>query len=143
MPPYKKHFRRRKMKDYDPKLICFSCNFGWGFLLGEEALKSKVKSWIPVACSGKIDTVHILNAFRHGADGVLILGCPEGHCHFQDGNYQTRKKVYLLQKVLEAYGIHQKRVKMVFSVDSEGKKIPQLINEMNESIRHLGPVKTV
>ena len=131
------------MKDYEPKLVCFSCNFGWGFLSGEEALKSKINNWIPVACSGKIDTVHILNAFRQGADGVLILGCPEGHCHFQDGNYQTSKKIYLLQKILDAYGIHQKRVKMVFSIDSEGKKIPQLISEMGESIRHLGPIKTV
>jgi len=87
--------------------------------------------------------VHILNAFRLGADGVLILGCPEGHCHFQDGNYQTSKKVHLLQRVLDAYGIHRKRVKMVFSVDSEGRKIPQLISEMNESIRHLGPMKTL
>jgi coenzyme F420-reducing hydrogenase delta subunit len=36
-----------------------------------------------------------------------------------------------------------KRVRMVFSVDSEGKKIPQLIKEMSESIRHLGPVKHI
>ena len=116
------------MKNYEPKLVCFSCNFGWGFLAGEEKLKEKVKNWIPVACSGKIDTVHILKAFRQGADGVLVLGCPEGHCHFQDGNYQTSKKIYLLQKVLDAYGIDQKRVKMAFSVDSEGKRIPQMIN---------------
>lgn len=129
------------MKNYEPKLICFSCNFGWGFLTGEEKLKSKVKNWIPVACSGKIETTHVLKAFRQGADGVLILGCPEGHCHFQDGNYQTSKKVHLLQRVLDAYGIDQKRVKMVFAVDSEGKKIPQLVNEMSEGIRHLGPMK--
>ena len=138
-----KTFQEKKMKDYEPKLICFSCNFGWGFLSGEEALKSKVKNWIPVACSGKIDTVHILNAFRQGADGILILGCPEGHCHFQDGNYQTSKKIHLLQRVLDAYGVDQKRLRMVFSVDAEGRKIPQLINEMSESIRHLGPMKGV
>jgi F420-non-reducing hydrogenase iron-sulfur subunit len=131
------------MKNYEPKLVCFSCNFGWGFLAGEENLKAKVKNWIPVACSGKIDTVHILKAFRQGADGILILGCPEGHCHFQDGNYQTSKKVYLLQRVLDAYGIDKKRVRMTFAVDSEGKKIPQMINEMSEGIRHLGPMQPI
>jgi F420-non-reducing hydrogenase iron-sulfur subunit len=129
------------MKDYEPKLVCFSCNFGWGFLPGEETLKTKIKSWIPVACSGKIDTNHVLNAFRRGADGVLILGCLEGECHFQDGNYQTSKKVYLLQKMLEAFGVDKRRVKMVFALDADGHKIPQMIREMSESLRHLGPVK--
>ena len=129
------------MKHYEPKLVCFSCKFGWGYLSDEKTLASKVKNWIPVVCSGKIDTVHVINAFRSGADGVLILGCPEGHCHFQDGNYQTSKKVYLLQKVLDAYGIERKRVRMQFSLDSEGKKIPLLINEMSEGIRHLGPLR--
>jgi F420-non-reducing hydrogenase iron-sulfur subunit len=129
------------MKNYEPKLVCFSCKFGWGFLGDENAMVSKIKNWIPVVCSGKVDTSHILEAFRAGADGVLILGCPEGHCHFQDGNYQTSKKVYLLQKVLEAYGIEQKRVKMKFSLDPEGKKIPQLINELKEGIKSLGPLK--
>jgi len=129
------------MKNYEPKLVCFSCKFGWGFLGDENAMVSRIKNWIPVVCSGKVDTSHILEAFRAGADGVLILGCPEGHCHFQDGNYQTSKKVYLLQKVLETYGIEPKRVKMKFSLDPEGKKIPQLINELKESIKSLGPLK--
>jgi F420-non-reducing hydrogenase iron-sulfur subunit len=129
------------MNTYEPKLVCFSCNFGWGYLAGDKVLTSKVKSWIPVACSGKIDSTHIINAFQKGADGVLVLGCPEGHCHFQDGNYQTSKKVYLLHKVLEAFGIEQKRLRMRFALDSEGKKIPQLINELSESIRYLGPLK--
>ncbi len=129
------------MKEYEPKLVCFSCNFGWGYLAGEQALKAKIRNWIPVTCSGKIDTAHILKAFRQGADGVLILGCPEGHCHFQDGNYQTSKKVQLLYKVLETYGIDPRRVRMVLALDPEGRKIPQLIREMGESIRHLEPMK--
>jgi F420-non-reducing hydrogenase iron-sulfur subunit len=129
------------MKNYEPKLVCFSCKFGWGYLANDKGSSTKVKNWIPVVCSGKIDTVHILDAFRSGADGVLILGCPEGHCHFQDGNYQTSKKVFLIQKVLEAYGIESKRVKMQFSLDADGKRIPNLINEMSENIRHMGPLR--
>jgi len=131
------------MEDYRPKLICFSCKFGWGYLSGEETLASRIENWIPVVCSGKIDTSQILKAFRAGADGVLILGCSEGHCHFQDGNYQTRKKVYLLQKVIKAFGIEQERLQIDLSLDPEGKKIPQLINEMKENLAKLGPVKSI
>ena len=131
------------MEEYRPKLICFSCKFGWGYLSGEETLASRIENWIPVVCSGKIDTHQILKAFRAGADGVLILGCSEGHCHFQDGNYQTRKKVYLLQKVIEAFGIERERLQIDLSLDPEGQNIPQLINAMKENLAKLGPVKSI
>jgi F420-non-reducing hydrogenase iron-sulfur subunit len=131
------------MADYIPKLVCFSCKFGWGYLAEKKATGSLIKNWVPVVCSGKIETSHILRAFRAGADGVLILGCPEGHCHYQDGNYQTMKKVYLLQKVVETFGIEPERLQMRFSSDPEGRSIPGFIVEMEENLRKLGPVKSV
>jgi len=129
------------MEKYNPKLVCFSCKFGWGYLTEEPSLASKINSRIPVVCSGKIDTSHILKAFRAGADGVLILGCSEGHCHYQNGNVQTKKKVLLLQKVLETFGIEPQRVEIRFSLDPEGKSMPHLLNKMKENLIKLGPVK--
>jgi len=129
------------MKDYKPRLVCFSCKFGWGYLKGNDELAASVRNWIPVTCSGKVDATHILNAFKNGADGVLILGCPEGECHFQDGNYQTKKKVLLLKKVLTAFGIEPQRVRMELSIDPEGKTIPALVEKMAGEIKKLGPVK--
>ena len=130
------------MKNFEPKLVCFSCKFSWGYLGNEATLSSQVKNWIPIICSGKVDTNHIVDAFKHGADGVLILGCSEGDCHYQDGNFEARKRVYLLQKVLSAYGIEPERVKIELSVDPEGKKIPELVKKMSETIKKLGPVRS-
>jgi len=73
--------------DYDPKVVCFSCNFGWGYLSDTGAVDAQVKHWVRVPCTGKIDPIYILQAFKRGADGILVLGCPMGNCHFQDGNY--------------------------------------------------------
>jgi F420-non-reducing hydrogenase iron-sulfur subunit len=129
------------MEKYKPKLVCFSCKFGWGFLSDEPALASKITNWIPVVCSGKIDTSHVLKAFRAGADGVLILGCSEGHCHFQDGNIQAEKRVLLLQKVIETFGIEPERLKIQFSIDPGGMSIPSLINKLEKDLIKLGPVK--
>ena len=108
------------MQPYEPKIVCFSCDFGWGYLTGRDVLSVKIKHWVPVICSGKMDSTHIMKAFREGADGVLILGCPDGDCHFQDGNYQTRKKVHLLHKVLDSYGIDTRRLRMELGTDPEG-----------------------
>jgi F420-non-reducing hydrogenase iron-sulfur subunit len=127
------------MQPYEPKIVTFSCSFGWGYLVGREVLALRLKNWIPVICSGKVDTTHILKAFRQGADGVLILGCPDGHCHFQDGNYQTSKKVLLLQRVLAEFGLDPRRVRMEMAVDPEGRRIPQLIKELSDTVRALDP----
>jgi coenzyme F420-reducing hydrogenase delta subunit len=129
------------MKQYEPKLVCFSCKFGWGYLGDEEELRHRVKNWVPIICSGKIDAVHILEAFKQGADGVLILGCAEGDCNYQDGNFEARKRVLLLQGILKAYGIEKERLKIEFSVDPEGNAIPQIVKEMSDAVAKLGPVK--
>ena len=131
------------MEAYDPKLVCFSCNFGWGYLSEHQSLATSIRNWIPVTCSGKIETSYILKAFRSGADGVLILGCPEGHCHFQDGNYQTRKKVLLIQKIMDTFGIEPERLSINLSLNPDGEKIPRLIDEMRVSLASLGPVKNI
>jgi len=131
------------MKHYEPKLVCFSCKFGWGYLADEEDLRHRIKNWVPIICSGKIDAIHILDAFKQGADGVLILGCPEGDCHYQDGNYEARKRVYILQRVLESYGIEKERLKIELSVDPQGNTIPQIVKQMSDAVAKLGPVKKV
>jgi F420-non-reducing hydrogenase iron-sulfur subunit len=131
------------MGHYEPKIVCFSCKFGWGYLEDDAALSRQIKNWIPIICSGKIDSTHILDAFRRGADGVLILGCPEGNCHYQDGNFEARKRVYLLQKMLEPYGIEKERLRIVLSADPSGKQIPELVKETSDRIEKLGPLKKI
>ncbi len=131
------------MSDFEPKLVCFSCRFGWGYLGDQHALSAQIKNWIPIICSGKVDATHVLDAFKHGADGVLILGCPAGECHYQDGNAESKKRILLLQKLLDACGIDPSRVRMEMSLDPEGKKIPGLVKNMSDTIKKLGPVKMV
>ena len=127
------------MRDFTPKLVCFTCKFGWGYLNGNGNAK-RLKNLVLVACSGKVDATHIIDAFREGADGVLILGCPDRECHFQTGNYQARKRVMLLKKVLKEFGIESGRLKIVLSLDPEGAKIPVFIEEMKKEIAELGPL---
>ncbi len=129
------------MKDYRPKILCFKCNFGWGYLGDKEDIKTAAKSMVPVTCSGKVDTTHILAALKGGADGVLILGCSQGECHFQDGNYQTGKKVLLLKEVLSSFGVEPDRLKMLFDIDADGGRIAQEIENMRNELSRLGPIK--
>ncbi len=126
--------------DHEPKLICFSCKFGWGYLRNFQDLKDASQFLIPVECSGKLDAGHLLKVFKEGADGVLILACEEGHCHFQEGNFRTAKMLYLLKEVLQAHGIEKDRIRIELSLDPEGRSIPDRISQMKKSLMALGPL---
>jgi F420-non-reducing hydrogenase iron-sulfur subunit len=133
------------MKDFmnTLKIVCFSCKFSWGYLGDESALAAQIKNWIPIICAGKMDASYVVDAFAHGADGVLILGCPEGDCHYQDGNIEAKKRLALLRQALLTHGIQPQRVKLVLSKDPEGKNIPGYINEMAETINQLNREKVI
>lgn len=127
------------MDEYKPKIVCFACKFGWGYL--DINVVRTIPGLIPVICSGKVDTTHIIEAFASGADGVLILGCPEGDCHFQIGNYQARKRLFLLRKTLQTFGIKPKRLQIKLENDPEGNRIQVFMDEMASEIKDLGPLK--
>ena len=129
------------MSHYEPKVVCFSCKFSWGYLTDEDKLASKIDNWVPLICTGKIDATDILDAFSAGADGILILGCPEGDCHYQDGNYEAKKRVYLVRRLLESVGIEKERIRIELSTDPEGDGIRRLVEEMRRDLAKLGPAK--
>jgi F420-non-reducing hydrogenase iron-sulfur subunit len=127
------------MGKFTPKMVCFSCKFGWGYL-SENGYDKDIENLVPIMCSGKVNASHVVDAFRKGADGVLILGCPDGQCHFQNGNYQARKRVLLLKKTLRDFGIEPSRLRIVLDVDPEGKNIPTVIDSMKAELARLGPL---
>ena len=94
---------------------------------------------IRVPCTGKVDLLHILHAFEKGADGVYLVGCLEGDCHFDNGNFRARKRVEQAQKILETIGIEGERARMFNLSSSEGPRFAEYAAEMDESIRKLGP----
>ncbi len=94
---------------------------------------------IRVPCTGKVDLIHILRAFEKGADGVYVVGCLEGDCHFNNGNFRARKRVEQAQEILKTIGIEGERAQMYNLSSSEGPRFAQFAVEMDDRIRKLGP----
>jgi coenzyme F420-reducing hydrogenase delta subunit len=94
---------------------------------------------IRVPCTGKVDTIHILRAFEKGADGVCVIGCMEGDCHYNSGNFRARKRVEQVSHLLEKIGIGGERVKMFNLSSGEGPRFAQYAVEMTERVTALGP----
>ena len=98
---------------------------------------------IRVPCTGKVDVLHILHSFERGADGVYVVGCLEGDCHFNSGNLRARKRVEQAQNILEAIGIGGQRAQMYNLSSAEGPRFAQIAEEMVEKILDMGhnPIK--
>lgn len=132
------------MENFEPKIIGFLCN--WCSYSGADSAGRAQKS-IPaninvvrVMCSGRIDPQLIMKAFKDGADGVLILGCHPGDCHYREGNYNAMKRYKLLKRVLDQLGIEDERLKLDWVSASEGEKFAVVVNEMVENIKKVGPL---
>ena len=78
-----------------------------------------------VPCTGKVDVLHILRAFEKGADGVYVVGCEEGECHYNSGNFRARKRVEQAQKILDTIGIGGERAQMYNLSSGEGPRFAE------------------
>lgn len=94
---------------------------------------------VRVPCTGKVDVIHLLRAFERGADGVYVVGCLEGDCHFNSGNFRARKRVEQAKEILDTVGVGGERVRMYNLSSSEGPRFAAYAREMDELIRGLGP----
>ena len=94
---------------------------------------------IQLPCTGRVDIIHLLNAFEDGADGVYVAGCLEGECHYISGNLKARRKVEYVQRVLEEIGVEKERIQMYNLSSAQGARFAEIANEMVEKIKDLGP----
>ncbi|MHA1570151.1 MAG: hydrogenase iron-sulfur subunit, partial [Alphaproteobacteria bacterium] len=96
-------------KEFEPRIIGFLCN--WCSYAGSDLAGTSRMTHRPnvrivrVMCSARVSPDLVLRTFREGADGVIVLGCHIGDCHYTDGNHRTIKRIPMLRKLLEIAGI--------------------------------------
>jgi len=131
------------MSSYEPKLVGFLCN--WCSYTGADLAGISRIPYPPnirivrVMCSARIDPSFVLAALARGADGVLVCGCHPGDCHYSEGNYKTMRRFPLLKRVLATYGIEDERVRLEWVSASEGQRFADIVSDMTERLRALGP----
>ena len=102
---------------------------------------SKVKddelTTISLPCSGKIDIPYMVKAFETGADGVLLITCPEGQCHNLEGNMRAQKRTQAVDSLLEEVGLGKGRIIAVQLKDDNAGQIMEEVNKFRSKIRNM------
>jgi len=94
-----------------------------------------------VPCAGIVRVNQILEAFKAGAQGVMVVGCKTDGCHYEVGSDKAEKKMDLAKVLLKEYGIEPERLEMFKMVFIEGAQFAEAAKMMTERVTKLGPLK--
>ena len=129
--------------DFKPNVLVFCCNwcaYAGADLAGVSRLKITPHfRVVRTMCSGRVDPELILEAFANGVDGVMVAGCHPGDCHYISGNMKALRRSFLLERLLTELGVEKGRFRLEWIAASESPRYAEVINQMSEDIRRLGP----
>lgn len=121
-------------------ILCNWCSYAGADLAGSSRLKYPPNVRIVrVPCSGRVNPLFILKGFQRGFDGVMVLGCHPGDCHYAKGNYYARRRIMLMKDLLQSVGIEPERFHFEWVSASEGIRFSEVVTEMTEAIEKIGP----
>ena len=132
-------------EEYEPKLLAFCCHYcayASADLAGSMRIQYPTNvRIIRTPCTGRLEVGYYMKAFENGADGVLVAGCLEGGCHFQDGNLWAKRRINYARDLLEEIGIDKERLRMINISAAMGRPLADAIVDMVNTVKKLGPNK--
>ncbi len=129
--------------DFEPQIVafcCLNCAYAAADLAGgsRNSYPAAVKI-VALPCTGRVDVLHLLRAIEDGADGVLVAGCLTGRCHYMTGNMHARQRVDYARDLLDEIGLENERICMINVSAGMGVQFAELVTEMSEKVKALGP----
>ena len=133
----------KTMTDFEPKILalcCHYCAYAAADLAGSMRLQypSNVRV-LRLPCTGKVDVDYVMKAFEQGVDGVIVAGCLEGGCHFEEGNLRAKRRIGLAKDVLAEAGVEGERLEMFNLSSAQGNTFAEIVELMTDRIKAMGP----
>lgn len=129
--------------NFEPKIIAFCCN--WCSYAGADLAGVSRLQYPPniriirVMCSSMVHPNLVIDALTRGADGIIMCGCHPGDCHYIEGNLRAESRAEAINLMLEDFGLEEERFRLEWISASEGPKFAEVMREMVETIKALGP----
>jgi len=129
-------------EEFEPSILAFCCNwcsYAGADLAGVSRIQYPTNiRIIRVMCSGRIEPAFIFEAFKDKVDGVLIMGCHIGDCHYLEGNVNAEIRINNTIEALKHLGLED-RLRLEWVSASEGARFAEVVSNFTEDIRKIGP----
>jgi len=131
------------MSNFEPRIVAFCCEQS-GVPAAEMAKSLKLEmpsdlEFVPVPCSGRIETLQLMKALESGADGVVVFACHEENCRYLQGNRRLKGRVGYAKRLIAGIGWEKERLDVFNLATNDGVKFAELLREKAEQLRPLGP----
>jgi F420-non-reducing hydrogenase iron-sulfur subunit len=125
----------------DPIIIAFCCNW-CSYAAADLAGISRLQypgsiRIIRVMCSGMVHPEMVLHALQKGADGVMIIGCHIGECHYIKGNEMALARAEIIADTLEDLGWESERFQIAWVSSAEPERLVDAFREMSNRLESL------
>jgi len=118
-----------------PNILAFACNRAYK----EGESQVRLPYIVSVPCSGRVDPLHVLQAFMMGADGVLIVGCQASDCHYVFGVSATEKRVRQMKNWLKALGIMPERLQIEHATVNGDHNLDEILRNFEGLLKKMEP----
>ncbi len=129
--------------NFEPTIVAFCCHYcayAAADLAGSMRLQYPPNiRIIRTPCTGRLEVAYFLKALENGADGVLVAGCKEGGCHFNEGNLVAKRRVNYTRELLSEIGLEMERLRMVNISSADARPFADIVQDMVNTVRELGP----
>jgi len=129
--------------EFEPLILafcCYWCAYAGADLAGTSRMQYPTNARIiRVQCSGMVHPNLVIEALTKGADGVLMIGCHPGDCHYLEGNLRAKVRADAISLMLEDFALEPERFRLEWVSASEGQRFAEVMTSMVEQIRKLGP----
>ncbi len=114
-------------------VVVFCCN--WDGLSAVDAAAQARLSYpasvkvVRLSCLSRVHLGLILKAFELGADGVMLLGCERGRCHYGMDSQGVVQECQKGRAILTLMGIGQERLALTPVAPGDGPGFVQRVND--------------
>jgi len=135
---------QKSANSWEPRILGFLCN--WCSYAGADLAGVSRFQYPPtvriirVMCSARVEPAFVLRALRRGSDGVLVLGCHLGDCHYISGNYRCKERMEMTKELLKIVGVDPERLYLGWVSAAEGQQFARIVASFTDQLKAIGPV---
>ena len=124
-------------------VVVFACN--WDGLSCIEAAAQKGLRYpasvkvVRVSCLSRMHSGLILKAFELGANGVMLLGCNPGNCHFEIDAGLVEREYEKTRNILGLLGLREERLALTRLPGGDGPGFVKQVNDFIAGIEQTEP----
>ena len=123
------------------EVLVFACNWdGWSCIEAATNLGLNYPASVKVmrvSCLSRVHAGLILKAFEFGADGVMLLGCEPGKCHFGTDSEHIIAEYEKTRAILDMLGIWKDRLVLIQQPAFDGREFVQQVKKLTAEITRM------